>query len=40
MDENSVFAVLRLDHECGDVLFNCPNCFIGIKVSNNFDACW
>ena len=40
MDENSVFVVLSIVNECGDILINCPNYLFGAKVKNTFDACW
>ena len=40
MDENFVFVALSIANECSDILINCPNCLLGTKVNNNFDACW
>ena len=40
MDEYSVFVVLNIVNECGDILNNCPNCLFGTKVKNIFDGCW
>ena len=40
MDENSVFCVLSIVNECGDILINYRNCLFGTKVNNSFDACW
>ena len=40
MDENSVFVVLSIVNEHGDILIDCPNSLFGTKVNNTFDACW
>ena len=35
----TVFIVLSIANECGDVLINGPNFLFGTKVNNTFDAC-
>ena len=42
MDKTSVFVVLTIVDECGDILINCPNCYFAQKKILLLDncACW
>ena len=39
MDKTSVFVVLTIVDECGDILINCPNCYFAQKKILLLDNC-
>ena len=39
MNENSALVVFNIVGEWGIIVINWPNCLLGTKVNNTFDAC-